>query len=115
MIFLMPIPGHFHICNYYFLAGTAALAAGLASSFLASTLQVLSLAGSHFAGAAAGAAGAGLAAGAWAKAVAAATAAMIAISCFMIFSLRLETFVQNYSVQVYLMRDHASVDFYSVF
>ena len=112
MIFLMPIPGHFHICNYYFLAGSAALAAGLASSFLASTLQVLSLAGSHFAGAAAGA---GLAAGAWAKAVAAATAAMIAISCFMIFSLRLETFVQNYSVQVYLMRDHACVDFYSVF
>ena len=61
---------------YYFLAGStafvaagaagAALLAGVVSAFLASTLQVLSLAGSHFAGvgvAAALAAGAGAAAG----------------------------------------------------
>ncbi len=89
------------------LAAAGALAAGtavaafvslLVASFLASTLQVLSLAGSHLAGAAAtgttatGAAAAGAALGAsaglaWANTEAVATAAMIAISCFIIHPL----------------------------
>jgi len=84
-------------------AGTAvaAFVSLLVASFLASTLQVLSLAGSHLAGAAvgaaAGAAGAaaaavgaalGASAGlAWANTEAVATAAMIAISCFIIHPL----------------------------
>ena len=65
---------HRHLVQMdYFLAGSAVFAVslaagaslltGVASAFLASTLQVLSLAGSHLAGAAALAAGAGAAAG----------------------------------------------------
>ena len=98
----------------YLLAGAAgALLAGLASSFLAAGFLASSFlaAGAAAAGAAgaaaAGAAGfaaAGAAAGVWANAVAVARVAIIAISCFMVFSLRLETYVQNYSVHVYLTR-----------
>ena len=95
-----------------FVSATAALLAGLASSFLAAGFLASSFlaAGAATAGAAgaaaavAGFAAAGAAAGAWANAVAVARVAIIAISCFMVFSLRLETYVQNYSVHIYLTR-----------